>query len=191
MVETRLQTAAPLRSGVVLALSMDPAHCFSKPNTRRALFVKDHGIVGDAHAGQKVQHRHLANRDAQLPNLRQVHLVQSELFAELERLGFAVGPGQLGENITTTGIDLLDLPLGTRLGIGADVVLELTGLRIPCGYIDRFQKGLKRTLIQRTPAGASFRAGVFAIVKHGGAAAPGDIIRVNVPCGTSRPLPAM
>jgi MOSC domain-containing protein YiiM len=117
----------------------------------------------------------------QMPNNRQVHLIQSELFDEVKALGFVVGPGDLGENITTRGLDLTGLPLGTLLHLGDTAVVELTGLRTPCGYIDKFQKGLKRAVIVRTPGGVTFRAGVLGIVNSGGDVAANDTISVEMP----------
>ena len=115
-------------------------------------------------------------------------LIQSELFRDLQAIGFNVGPGQLGENITTKGINLLLLPLGARLHLGASAVVELTGLRTPCGYIDKFKKGLKRAMIVRMQTGFTFRAGVLGVVRASGDVAPGDIIRTEVIPGLKQSL---
>jgi MOSC domain-containing protein YiiM len=93
-------------------------------------------------AGRTVQHRSRVAKDSSQPNLRQVHLIHAELFDELRDAGFTVVPGDLGENVTTRGIDLLALPTGTRLRIGAEAMVEVTGLRNPCRQIERFQPGL-------------------------------------------------
>src|SRR3546814_15253680 len=66
----------------------------------------------------------------------------AELFDELKAKGFDVGPGEIGENILTRGLDLLGLPAGTLLTIGETAVVEVTGLRNPCIQLDRFRKGL-------------------------------------------------
>src|SRR6187431_3064917 len=122
-------------AGCVAAVSADRAHRFAKPVRAAIRLIKDHGIEDDAHAGPLVAHRYLARKTPALPNRRQVHLIQSELFADLLQQGFAVNPGELGENITTTGIDLLNLPLGSLLHLGEGALVELTGLRTPCGQI--------------------------------------------------------
>jgi MOSC domain-containing protein YiiM len=173
--------------GTVVAVSCDIAHRFSKPVRTSVKLIEDHGIEGDAHAGRLVKHRYLAKK--RLPNNRQIHLIQSELFLDLEALGFGVKPGELGENITTSGIDLLTLPLGTRLHLGRDAVVELTGLRTPCVLIDRFQKGLKRAMILRTNSGPTFRAGVLGVVRAGGNVASGDPIKTILPPTPRQSLP--
>ncbi|NNV08896.1 MOSC domain-containing protein, partial [Geobacillus sp. MMMUD3] len=146
------------------------------------------GVRGDAHAGATVQHRSWLQRTPSAPNLRQVHLLHAELFAELERVGFAVGPGQLGENITTIGLDLLGLPVGTRLMIG-DVVITVTGLRNPCAQIDSWQSGLLRHVVSRNGEGEVVRrAGVMGTVSRGGVIRPGDLVDVDLPTGEHRPL---
>jgi MOSC domain-containing protein YiiM len=178
-------------TGTVIAVSCDSAHGFSKRPRQSVRLIKDHGIEGDAHAGRFMKHRYLANRAPKLPNSRQVHLIQSELFGNLRLLGFEVAPGQLGENVTTKGLNLLNLPLGSLLHLGSSAVVELTGLRTPCGMIDRFQKGLKRAMIVRTPAGVTFRAGVLSVVRESGDLSNGDCIRVSLPSPPWQSLPAL
>ena len=170
-------------------MSCDSAHRFSKPVRERVRLIADHGIEGDAHAGATIRHRYLARQ--KLPNDRQVHLMQAELFEDLAAAGFAVAPGELGENITTRGIDLLALPLRTRLHLGEGAVVELTGLRTPCGLIDKFRRGLKRAMILRTPEGPTFRAGVLGRVRAGGLVAAGDRITAALPEGPWERLPAI
>ncbi|MEY9418006.1 MOSC domain-containing protein YiiM [Bradyrhizobium japonicum] len=111
--------------------------------------VESYGVEGDAHAGEFVRHRYLARRHPRLPNLRQVHLLPCELFDDLQGAGFAVAPGELGENITTAGLNLEEMPLGTRIELGPTAIVELTGLRTPCVLIDRFRTGLKRRSCRR------------------------------------------
>jgi len=137
-----------------------------------------------------MQHRYLARRNPNAPNLRQVHLIPSELFDTLQRSGFEVGPGDLGENIATVGLDLECLPLGTVLMLGASATLELTGLPTPCVLIDRFKSGLKKRL-EGGAAGPRFRAGVMAIVTQGGDALPGDRIRTVFPAPPHLALPPL
>ena len=177
--------------GRIVAVSCDDAHQFSKPVRAHIRLIADHGIEGDAHAGRFIQHRYLARQGPALPNNRQVHLIQAELFDELKDIGFEVKPGELGENITTSGVDLLTLPLRTRLRLGDEAVVELTGLRTPCGYIDRFQKGLKRAMIVRTSAGPTFRAGVLGVVKATGDVSADDRVEVELPSEPWERLPAI
>ncbi|QYF72257.1 MOSC domain-containing protein [Cryobacterium sp. PAMC25264] len=175
--------------GTVVAVSRDDKHRFSKPVVPSISLLAGHGIEGDSHAGPTTQHRYLIRTDPTRANLTQVHLVRSELFAELEDEGFTVSAGQLGENITTAGIDLLDLPVGTRLHLGADAVVEVTGMRDPCSMIDTFQRGLKKTLKTTDASGRILRrAGIMGIVVADGTVAPGDELRVELPAGEHVPL---
>ncbi|WP_347951979.1 MOSC domain-containing protein [Bradyrhizobium sp. SSUT77] len=130
--------------GTVVAVAADRGHHFSKPPQDHIVLVEGHGVEGDAHAGAFVRHRYLARRQPRLSNLRQVHLIPSELFASLLEAGFEVAAGDLGENITTAGLDLERMPFGTIIELGPAAIIELTGLRTPCVLIDRFQAGLKR-----------------------------------------------
>jgi MOSC domain-containing protein YiiM len=144
--------------------------------------IAGHGIDGDRHAGPTRRHRARFRPTVEVPNLRQVHLIQSELFAELAAKGFAVAPGEMGENVTTAGIDLLALPAGTRLRLGDAAVVELTGLRTPCFKLDRWQPGLKMATIERGPRNRILlKAGVMAVVVAGGAVRAGDAIAVELP----------
>jgi MOSC domain-containing protein YiiM len=134
------------------------------------------------HSGKTVKHRHLVNIDPTKPNLRQVHLIQAELFDELNTNGFSVGPGQLGENITTRGVDLLALPTGTKLQIGTEAVIELTALRNPCVQIDNFQKGMLKAVLDQDESGNLIRkAGVMGVVVVGGEVCPGNTIIIDLP----------
>jgi MOSC domain-containing protein YiiM len=178
------------RGGKVVAVSSDDAHRFSKPVRPSIRLIEGFGIEGDAHAGRFVKHRWLARRDRQMENRRQVHLMHEELFDQLREQGFKVAPGDLGENITTRGIDLLSLPLGCLIHLGETAVLEATGVRMPCGYIDRFQKGLKRRMISKTPDGKPiYQSGIMAIVRAGGTVAGGDPIKIVPPSEPWSPLP--
>ncbi len=176
-------------SAIVVAVARDATHHFSKPLCDEIELVVGLGIAGDAHQGLTVKHRSRVARDPNQPNLRQVHLIHSELFDELKAAGFAVTPGEMGENITTRGIDLLALPVGARLMIGADAVVEVTGLRNPCVQLDRFQQGLMQAVLGRAADGKLIRkSGVMSIVIAGGVVRAGDMIRVELPVGTLRPL---
>ncbi len=169
-------------TAVVEAVSRSRSHSFSKRPELLIRLVAGHGVEGDAHFGTTVKHRSRVVRDPNQPNLRQVHLMHAELFDELRVQGFNVGAGELGENITTRGIDLLTLPRGTRLTIGREAVVELTGLRNPCVQIDRFQVGLLAAVIDRTEGGQIVRkSGVMAVVISSGDVAVGDSIGVELP----------
>ncbi len=168
----------------VESVSRDSTHRFSKPVVAAIRLLAGLGVDGDSHAGVTVQHRSRVRRDPTEPNLRQVHLVHAELLDELRARGFRVGPGNIGENVTTRGVALLALPTGTTLHLGADAVVELTGLRNPCLQLDGYQDGLMAATLARDAAGALVRlAGVMAIVRAGGVVRPGDPIAVRLPDG--------
>jgi MOSC domain-containing protein YiiM len=168
----------------VVAVARDDAHRFSKPTADGITLVAGLGVAGDAHAGKTVQHLSRVARDPSQPNLRQVHLVHAELLDMLRERGFRVAPGVIGENVTTSGVPLLDLPAGARLRLGAAAVVELTGLRNPCVQLDRLQPGLMQAVLARDPDGKLLRlAGVMAVVVTGGVVRPGDRIGVGVPDG--------
>ncbi|MFT2016257.1 MOSC domain-containing protein [Streptomyces sp. 796.1] len=173
----------------VIAVCSDGEHAFSKPVRERITLLAGLGVEGDAHLGVTVQHRSRVAQDPTQPNLRQVHLIHSELFTELDAAGFRVHPGDLGENVTTSGVDLLGLPVGTLLHLGAEAVVEITGLRNPCRQIDGFSDGLLKQVVGRDAQGEIVRkAGVMGIVHTGGAVRPGDEIRIVLPVGPHRPL---
>jgi len=175
--------------GTVTAVSSNGSYSFTKPNRDSITLLTGLGVDGDIHAGVTVKHRSRVARDPSQPNLRQVHLIHEELFAEVSQEGFKVRPGELGENITTSGVDLLDLPTGTLLNIGLEAVVEVTGLRSPCHQIDNFQNGLLKQVVGRDEAGNVVRkSGIMSIVRHGGLVRPGDTITVVLPAEPHRPL---
>ena len=180
---------AGIKPGRVLAVAKDKRHAFSKPLCLSIRLTAGLGIEGDAHSGVTVKHRSRVARDASKPNLRQVHLMHAELFEELRAAGFTVAAGELGENVTTQGLDLLALPTGTRLHLGASAVVEVTGLRNPCIQIDRVQKGLMAATLGRAENGDLIRkTGVMSIVLASGDVAAGDPIAVELPAGPHTPL---
>jgi MOSC domain-containing protein YiiM len=183
-------TSSLALKGTVVALASNARHEFTKPTKETIRLVENHGVEGDAHAGRFIQHRFLAKKMPVLPNNRQVHLMPSELFSELASSGFHVASGNLGENVTTAGLDLTKFPLGTCLRIGNSAIVELTGLRTPCALIDRLQKGLKRAMIMKHEQ-PMFRCGVLGVVRETGQIAPGDRIIVELPLSSRRPLPAL
>jgi MOSC domain-containing protein YiiM len=172
-------------TATVLAVARNPRHRFSKPTCSEIALLEGLGVEGDAHAGVTVRHRSRVARNPAAPNLRQVHLIQAELFDELAAKGFAIAPGDMGENVTTTGIDLLALPVGTILRLGDAAEIAVTGLRNPCLQLDRFAPGLMAATLDRDAEGGVVRkAGIMATVRRGGAVRPGDAIAVTQP-----PLP--
>ncbi len=169
-------------SGVITALSLSAAHHFSKAPCCSLQLIQGQGVEGDAHKGETVKHRSRVARDPTQPNLRQVHLIHAELHDELRAAGFDVSAGQLGENITTRGLDLLSLPTGTRLRLGANARVEITGLRNPCVQLNHFQPGLMNAVLGRDEQGGLVRkAGVMGVVLSDGEVAVGDRIQVDMP----------
>ena len=176
-------------SGEVTAVSRSVTHSLSKPNHDRVRLLAGLGVEGDAHLGKTVKHRSRVARDPGRPNLRQVHLIHAELHDELRAAGFAVSAGQMGENVTTRGVDLLALPAGTRLRLGNTALVELTGLRNPCSQLDGIQSGLMAATLARDEHGNVVRkAGVMGIIVAGGEVWPGDPIRVELPPAPHRSL---
>lgn len=166
----------------VVAVSRSSEHSFSKPVVDGIVLLAGLGVEGDAHMGRTVKHRSRVAADPTQPNLRQVHLIHEELMDALRAAGFAVGPGVMGENVTTRGIDLLGLPRGARLRLGSEAVIEVTGLRNPCLQLDAYQPGLMRAVLDKDPDGRLIRkAGVMAVVLTGGAVRAGDPIAVELP----------
>ncbi|MFD8686408.1 MOSC domain-containing protein [Streptomyces sp. NPDC059651] len=176
-------------SGTVTVVSSNETYSFTKPNRDSVTLLAGLGVEGDVHAGVTVKHRSRVAQDPTRPNLRQVHLIHEELFADLREAGFEVAPGDLGENITTSGVDLLALPVGTLLHLGDEAVVEVTGLRNPCLQIDNFQGGLLKQVVGRDEAGNIVRkAGVMSVVIMGGEVRPGDPVKVELPAEPHRPL---
>ena len=175
-------------NGEVISVNCSSAHSLIKPNQQSVRLLEGLGVEGDAHSGKTVKHRSRVARDPNQPNLRQVHLIHSELYDELKGAGFDVSHGQMGENITTKGVDLLGLPTGTHLHL-RDAVVEVTGLRNPCAQLEKIQTGLLESVLDKDEDGNLIRkAGIMGIVVTGGEVAPGDEIRVELPSGPHRPL---
>jgi MOSC domain-containing protein YiiM len=175
--------------GVVTAVSRSARHTLTKPNQDNIRLLAGLGVEGDAHSGTTVKHRSRVARDPSQPNLRQVHLVHAELHDTLKEQGFAVGAGQMGENVTTRGIDLLGLPTGARLRLGDTAIIEVTGLRNPCAQLDRIQPGLMGATLERAADGSLIRkAGIMAVVLADGEVQAGDAIRIEMPPQPHQPL---
>lgn len=177
------------RLPVVAAVHRGAVHELTKPTVPSIRLLAGLGVEGDAHMGATVKHRSRVARDPSQPNLRQVHLIHAELHDDLRRRGFAVGPGEMGENITTRDIDLLSLPVGALLHLGGEAVVEVTGLRNPCRQLDGLQPGLMGAVLGRDDGGDLVRtAGVMGIVVADGEVRPGDPIVITLPGTLHRPL---
>lgn len=175
--------------GTVTVVSSNSVYAFTKHNRASIHLLAGIGVDGDVHAGDTVKHRSRVARDPTQPNLRQVHLIHEELFVELGDEGFSVQPGDLGENITTSGIDLLTLPFATLLHLGDEATVEVTGLRNPCHQIDTFQKGLLQKVVGHDEAGNVVRkTGIMSVVRVGGVVRPSDTITVELPNKPHQPL---
>jgi len=179
----------PKTSGTVVMVSASGTHSFTKQNQKSIKLIKGLGIEGDAHMGEKVQHLSRIKQNPDQPNLRQVHLLHHELFDELSKNGYIVHPGDVGENITTRGIDILGLPTGTKLHIGKEAVVEITGLRNPCQQMNKFQPGLMQACIDHDDDGNPIKkGGIMSIVLEGGLVFPGDTIVIEYPPLPHKPL---
>jgi MOSC domain-containing protein YiiM len=194
-----------MQSPHVVAVARDEMHRFSKMPVDSITLVSGLGVAGDAHAGTLVQHRSRVRRDPNQLNLRQVHLIHSELFVDAHAMGYELSPGDLGENILTSGIDLLGLPVDTRLLIG-DAIIRLTGLRNPCAQINEFRPGLLKVVLEKVdgtpteepaPSTGSAeiasvqrirKAGVMAVVERGGQVHAGQVVVVHPPDEPHQPL---
>jgi MOSC domain-containing protein YiiM len=173
----------------VVAVCSSAEHSFSKPLRDAITLEAGLGVAGDAHQGVTVKHRSRVAKDPTQANLRQVHLIHAELFDLLRSKGYEVAPGQMGENITTSGVDLLNLPTGARLSFAGGAEVEITGLRNPCAQIEQLGRGLTAAVLDRHEDGSLERlAGVMAIVLTGGDIKPGDPIAVQLPAEPHRPL---
>jgi MOSC domain-containing protein YiiM len=176
-------------AGTVAAVSRSATHSMHKGTQLAILLLEGLGVEGDAHAGTTVKHRSRVARNPHQPNLRQVHLIHAELHQELRDAGFEVAAGQMGENLTTEGIDLLGLPTGTRLRMGDDAIVEITGLRNPCSQLDGIHAGLMAAVLDRDDNGNLIRkSGVMGIVLAGGWVRPGDEITIELPPPPHHPL---
>lgn len=170
------------KTGQVYSVSAHPNHQFSKTILEKIELVAGFGVKGDTHAGITVKHRSRVKKDPHQPNLRQVHFIHLELLEEVRQFGFNLQPADLGENITTWGLDLLSLPRCTHLHIGDQAVVEVTGLRNPCAQIDQFASGLLKHMIDINQNGQPvYKAGIMGVVLQGGQVAPQDSIRVELP----------
>jgi len=179
-------------AGIVEAVHSSATHTLIKPGQPSIRLLAGLGVEGDAHLGVTVQHRSRVARDPSQPNLRQVHFMHAELHDELQGKGFTVPAGAMGENIITRGVDLLGLPVGTRLHLGTDAVVEITGLRNPCAQLERIQTGLMEAVLDRDAEGQLIRkAGIMGIVLTGGEVRPTDPIRVELPPEPYQPLPVV
>ena len=170
--------------GNVQAVNLSDKHSIRKFNRSYINIIQGFGVEGDAHAGKKVKHRYLVKKDPDRPNLRQVHLISMEIYKELLDAGFIIEPGEMGENITSEGIDIMNLPVDTILKIGDEVKLKVTGMREPCSLLNQVHEGLMKAVLDKTGEGELIRkAGIMSIVLSGGIVTPGDHIHVILPDG--------
>ena len=173
----------------VEAVSNGKSHGIGKENARAIRLIEGLGVEGDVHAAETVKHRSRVRKDPTQPNLRQVHLIHAELHEELAGRGFDVAPGQMGENVTTSGVELLELPTGARLRLGDEAVVEVKGLRNPCKQLDEIAPGLMNAVLDRDADGELVRkSGVMGVVLEGGEVRPGDRIQVELPAEPHVPL---
>jgi MOSC domain-containing protein YiiM len=178
-----------ISAGTVVSVSLSGFHVVSKAPVDAITLQVGHGVVGDCHGGETVQHLSRIRRDPTQPNLRQVHLIQAELFAEVAGEGCDVRAGELGENVTTSGIDLLALPTATTLRLGAVAAVQVTGLRNPCVQINGVHDGLLGLVVGRDDSGEIVRrAGVLSVVLRSGVIRPGDRVAVELPDPPYEPL---
>ncbi len=169
-------------SARVLAVHSSPTHSMAKPSRGSITLLAGIGVEDDVHRGETVKHQSRVQADATQPNLRQVHLIHGELHEELRAAGFDMAWGEMGENVTTEGIDLLSLSAGTRLHLGSDAVIEIAGLRNPCNQLNGLRPGLMEAVLDRDDDGNLIRkAGVMSVVISGGEVADGDAIEVVSP----------
>ena len=176
-------------NGIVTAVSVSKNHTFSKFNENSIKLLTGLGVEGDAHLGKTVKHRSRVSKDPTQPNLRQVHLIHSELHEELKDAGFDISPGQMGENITTSGINLLRLPTDTLLYLGNQAVVKVTGLRNPCAQLNGLKPGLMAAVLDKDENGNLIRkAGIMSVVIEEGEVKPGDAIKVKFPPKPHQPL---
>jgi len=180
-------------TGVVLAVHRSDEHTFAKPTVDSVTLLPGLGVEGDAHLGAQVKHRSRVAADPNQPNLRQVHLVMSELLDDVRAAGHEIEPGRLGENVTTTGIDLIGLPVGSMLRIGDTALVALTGLRNPCKQIRDVGDGVLKMMFvdgerYGRPGEQIGRTGVMGVVVAGGTVSAGDEIAVRYPAGVLTPM---
>jgi MOSC domain len=172
----------------VVGVQISKKHVFGKMAKDAIRLIANFGVEGDSHAGPYDQHLYHIKRYGQRPNLRQVHLIQAELFDEVSDKGHTVRLGELGENVSTRNVVLLSLPTGTRLRLGPEAVIELTGLRNPCQQIEDWRPGLLKHMVETKPTGLMRKAGVMSIVLQGGEVRPGDPIEIELPLLPHEPL---
>jgi MOSC domain-containing protein YiiM len=169
-------------TGKVHAVSLSDRHSIRKFNRSYIDIIAGFGVQGDAHAGKKVKHRYIAKKDPDRPNYRQVHLISLEIYRELQQKGFNIHPGEMGENITCSGIDIMNLPTHTILKIGDEVALQVTGMREPCSLLNQIQGGLMKATLVKSGQGELIRkAGIMTVALSGGIVTPDDPIKVIFP----------
>lgn len=179
-------------AGRIEALHSSPSHSLKKETTSSLEIIKGLGVKGDAHMGAKIKHVYRVRKDPNEPNLRQVHIIHAELFDELKTKDFDISFGEMGENITCSGLDILSLPTDTELQMGVSTRLKVTGLRNPCAQLDSIKKGLMKACLDRNQSGEMIpKVGIMTIVLEGGIINQGDEIKVVFPPEPHRKLEAV
>jgi MOSC domain-containing protein YiiM len=139
----------------IVAVSVSDRKGVVKHNVDQARLLKEHGLEGDAHAEG---------------GIRQVSLLARESIDKMRAAGAKVNPGDFAENLTTAGLDVCSLPVGTRLKVGAEVELEITQIGKAC------HKGC--AIREQVGDCVMPREGVFARVLQAGVVKPGDVIEL-------------
>ncbi|MFD2180390.1 MOSC domain-containing protein [Veronia pacifica] len=175
----------------VISVQVSDKHSFTKYPSLFIELLEEQGVLGDAHCGSTVQSRYLKRRNAAAPNLRQVHLIQQETIDNLNEQGFNVSPGEMGENMTTLGVDLLSLPLDTKIHFSHGAVIRLTGIRTPCNQLNTYRAGLKRAVSRKHDGKVQFLCGVMAVVERSGIINIGDEMDIVLPSLPHKSLPSL
>lgn len=163
--------------GTVVAVCCNPQPGLPKPVVDGVHLIEDWGIEGDYHAGRHVRHRYLAKKDPTQPNLRQVLLVDTTIFADLAKKDIHIGPGMLGDNITVDQFSVMALAVGARLLVG-DTLLEITEVRHPCFQLNGIHPHLLKAVVRKEQEQTTFQAGIMARILRGGWVHPGDQVTI-------------
>jgi MOSC domain-containing protein YiiM len=141
----------------VIAVCSSKEKGVRKENIQKGILKKEYGLVGDAHADSGWH--------------RQVSLLAMESIDKMRKMGFEVGPGDFAENLTCEGINLPGLPIGTKLRVGDEVVLEISQIGKEC------HSGC--AIFKQTGKCIMPKEGIFARVIEGGEVKTGDSIQVK------------
>ena len=165
------------QEGTIAALCLNKEPGLPKYEAAEVEIVANHGVAGDYHAGEFVRHRYLAKKDPTHPNFRQVLLADDRIYANISAYGIPAVPGILGENMVVEGIDLMNLPIKTKLSIN-EVILEITEVREPCYQLNQIHPKLQSVVMPDKYNEKSWKGGMMAIVIQGGRVRVGDRVQV-------------